>query len=78
MKDATEDGASQHELKAILDDRSIDSIYTTLMDQSTQHPETERKARVLLQIIIAAPRPISLIEMDIAISLRRSMEAAMI
>jgi hypothetical protein len=75
VKDATEDGASQHDLKAILDDRSIDSIYATLLAQNTQRPETERQARILLQIIVAAPRPMSLIEMDIAISLRPEHES---
>ena len=70
VKDATEYGASENELSALLDDRSIDSLYGRFLSKSVRNPEAEKKARLLLQIIIAAHRPLTLIEMDIVISLR--------
>ena len=72
LRDATEYGASENELLAVLDDRSIDSLYAKFLARCLRKPGVESRAKVLLQIIVAATRPLTLSELDVAICLQVS------
>jgi hypothetical protein len=64
LKDASEAGASQQDLEAILQSRDIDAIYTRLLDAQIQ---ASRIAILrMLHIIVASSRPLTLQEMSIA------------
>ncbi|KAI9773876.1 MAG: hypothetical protein M1840_006102 [Geoglossum simile] len=64
LKDATERGASKKELSAILDSRDIDDVYLHLLG----HSANPGQAKKLLHIVIAASRPLTLDEMNIALA----------
>jgi hypothetical protein len=72
LKEATIDGASQNELLSVLDDRRIDSLYSRFLARCTKNPTQEAQARRLLQIIIAATRPMTVTELDYALSIQTS------
>jgi len=54
LKEATEYGASENESLAVLDDRSIDSLYAKFLSRCLRKPGVESRAKLLLQIIVAA------------------------
>jgi len=56
----------------VLDDRRIDSLYSRFLAQCTKNPTQEAQARRLLQIIIAATRPMTVTELDYALSVQAS------
>jgi hypothetical protein len=70
LRDALEDGASRRELQAILGTSDIYSIYDKLLRKTHR----QREARRLLQIIIAATRPLTLEETCIALAFRPSFK----
>jgi hypothetical protein len=70
LREATIDGASRNELLNVLDDRRIDSLYSRFLARCTKDPTQEAQARRLLQIIIAATRPMTVTELDYALSIQ--------
>ena len=77
LREATEYGASESELLAVLDDRSINSLYAKFLSRCLRKPGVELRAKLLFQIIVAAARPLTLSELDVAIGLQvsdRSLE----
>jgi hypothetical protein len=65
LMDASERGASKKELYEILHSRDIDEIYTRLLERS----ESTSQAKKLLQIVLAAARPLALDEMNVALAI---------
>ncbi|KAK2599136.1 hypothetical protein QQS21_005397 [Conoideocrella luteorostrata] len=63
FKDAAISGASQKELLEILENRDIYAIYSKLLERAT-HVDRSNK---LLQLVLAAARPLSLDELNIAL-----------
>ena len=72
ITEATENGASEHELISLLDDKSIDSLYAKFLDKCLQKEGIKEKAQIVLQILVAAKRPLSVFEIDVALSIRTS------
>lgn len=66
LKDASETGASQNQLDAIVRSRDIDEVYNRLLQRSA----TPLKAKSMLKIIIAATRPLTLDELCVATALQ--------
>lgn len=64
LKDAAISGASQRELEELLENRNIDSIYAKLLERS-MNVDNSRK---LLQLVLAAARPLTLDELNIALA----------
>ncbi|OKP07145.1 hypothetical protein PENSUB_6105 [Penicillium subrubescens] len=64
LQERTEAGASQRDLRAILQSRSVDAIYTELL-KARKDP---KKARKMLQIMIAAIRPLTVAELSVALA----------
>ena len=69
LQEAMEDGASQNELLAVLKDRSIDSLYAKFLERTSASTESRRKVERLLRVVVAAVRPLTLEEVDIAVSI---------
>lgn len=63
LEDASERGASKQELDNILLSRDIDEVYARLLAGSA----APTQAKKLLQVIIAAARPLTLDEMNVAL-----------
>ncbi|KAF4631578.1 hypothetical protein G7Y89_g6554 [Cudoniella acicularis] len=66
LKDASEQGASQNQLEAIIQSRDIDEVYSRLLQQTS----SPLKARALLSIVLAVARPLTLNEMCVATAIR--------
>jgi hypothetical protein len=64
LQERTEAGASHRDLRAILQSRSIDAIYTELL-KARKDP---KKARKMLQIMIAVIRPLTVAELSVALA----------
>lgn len=64
LKEKAEAGASQRELNEILLNRDIDAIYAGLLADRATNP----KARKLLNLVLAATRPLSVEELSIALA----------
>ncbi|KAK0123332.1 hypothetical protein ONS96_010326 [Cadophora gregata f. sp. sojae] len=62
LKDASESGASQNQLDAIIRSRDIDEVYNRLLSRSA----APLKAKSMLQIVLAATSPLSLDELSVA------------
>ena len=69
LKQQAEEGASEQELLAVLNDRSINALYATFLGQLLNQPSAVAQTKALLQIIVAAARPLSLTELDYALSI---------
>jgi hypothetical protein len=65
LKDAAERGASKRDMAMILESRDIDDIYRQLLTSSANWGE----ARKLLQLVMAAKRPLTLDEINVALAL---------
>lgn len=65
LRDASERGASKQELDEILRSRDIDEVYGRLLKETT----SPSNARKMLQIVIAAARPLTLDEMNVAMAI---------
>ncbi|KAL4929527.1 uncharacterized protein BDV17DRAFT_56903 [Aspergillus undulatus] len=70
LHDEAENGASEMELLATLEDNSIYALYAKFLDQCLAHSPIAALTRCFLQIVLAAARPLTLEEMDYALSLR--------
>ncbi|KFY48867.1 hypothetical protein V495_00958 [Pseudogymnoascus sp. VKM F-4514 (FW-929)] len=68
LKNASEAGASKEDLDAIIESRDIDAIYARLLD--VQPRDLRPAAFRMLQIVIAASRPLTLQEMSIVMELK--------
>jgi protein SERAC1 len=66
LKERSEAGASRRELDAILQSRSIDAIYAGLLEGR----KDPAQARKMLNIIVAATRPLTLEELNIALAIK--------
>ena len=62
LKDASESGASQNQLDAIIRSRDIDEVYNRLLQRSA----APLKAKSMLQIVLVATSPLSLEELSVA------------
>ena len=62
LKDAAMEGATRNEYRKILENRSIDSVYEHLLAKSTNVDRSKQ----LLQIVLAAVRPLTLDELNVA------------
>ncbi|KAL4786828.1 hypothetical protein BJX76DRAFT_354828 [Aspergillus varians] len=69
LRGDAENGASEIELLANLKDNSIWALYAKFLDQCVEHSRNVALTKCFLQIILAAARPLTLEEMDYAISL---------
>jgi len=65
LEDASERGASKRELDDILLSRDIDEVYARLLEGSADAGQ----ARTLLQVVVAAARPLTLAEMNVALAI---------
>jgi hypothetical protein len=65
LKDAVESGVSEKELNAILESRDIDDVYERML-KGRSYPNMTKK---MLYIVLAAARPLTLDEMNIAMSI---------
>jgi ankyrin repeat protein len=68
LKDASAEGASKSELQKILESRDIYAIYNKLLQKSSNASQ----ARKMLRIILAATRPLTIDEMNIALAIMPS------
>ncbi|KAF3764298.1 hypothetical protein M406DRAFT_351665 [Cryphonectria parasitica EP155] len=76
LKDKAVEGASRREMNAILRSRSVYSIYTALLDSKTGNtPHIKRKARKMLSLILAAMRPLTVEEVNIALAVKPDLDA---
>jgi hypothetical protein len=71
LKDAAEAGASKNDLTAILQSRDIDAIYARLLE----HRPSPLEAFRMLQIVVAAARPLTLAEMSIALEIQEGQKS---
>jgi hypothetical protein len=69
LREDAENGASEMELIAALGDNSIYALYTKFLDQCVEQCRNLSLVRCFLQILVAAARPLSLGEMDHALSI---------
>jgi len=67
LEEAAEAGASKTDLQKILQSKDIYAIYHQLLQKTSKQEETIR----MLQIVVAAARPLTLLEMSIAMEIRR-------
>jgi hypothetical protein len=65
LADASERGASKRELDEILRSRDIDEVYARLLEGSA----SPSQAKTMLQIVIAAARPLTLDETNVAMAI---------
>lgn len=76
LKDKAVEGASRREMNAILRSRSVYSIYTAMLDAKTGNtPAIKQKARKMLSIILAATRPLTIEELNIALAIKPDLDA---
>lgn len=68
LKNASETGASKEDLDAIIESRDIDAVYERLLD--AQPRDLRPAAFRMLQIVLAASRPLTLQEMSIVMELK--------
>ena len=68
LKDALINGVSENDIHSILDSRDIYVLYIHMLRRSSNPVQ----ARLLLQILLAAERPLTLDEMNIALSIKPS------
>lgn len=71
LKEKAVEGASRREMIGILQSRSVYSIYTVLLDSRTHKTTSvKRKARKMLGILLAAMRPLTVDEMNVALAIK--------
>ncbi|KAJ4422570.1 hypothetical protein N0V82_002798 [Gnomoniopsis sp. IMI 355080] len=71
LKEKAVEGASRREMIGILQSRSVYSIYTVLLDSKTHKTASiKRKARKMLGFLLAAMRPLTVDEMNIALAIK--------
>lgn len=76
LKEKAVEGASRKEMHAILRSRSVYSIYTALLDARTHKtPSVKHKARKMLGFILAAMRPLTVDEVNIALAIKPDHDA---
>lgn len=68
LRNASEAGASKEDLDAIIESRDIDAVYERLLD--VQPRRLRPAAFRILQIVLAASRPLTLEEMSIVMELK--------
>ncbi|KFY84990.1 hypothetical protein V500_08810 [Pseudogymnoascus sp. VKM F-4518 (FW-2643)] len=68
LRNASEAGASKEDLDAIIESRDIDAVYERLLD--VQPRELRPAAFRILQVVLAASRPLTLEEMSIVMELK--------
>lgn len=68
LKNASEAGASKEDLDAIIENRDTDAVYECLLD--AQPRDLRPAAFRMLQIVLAASRPLTLQEMSIVMELK--------
>ncbi|KAL3487690.1 hypothetical protein BJX62DRAFT_240754 [Aspergillus germanicus] len=68
LREDAENGASEMELIAALGDNSIYALYAKFLDQCVEQCRDLSLVRCFLQILVATARPLSLEEMDYALS----------
>jgi hypothetical protein len=64
LEDAAREGASQKELEDLLDTRDIDALYAHLLQKFV----TMDRSKKLLQMVLAAARPLTLKEVNVALA----------
>ena len=74
LKDALINGVSENDINSILNSRDIYDSYNHMLQRSSNR----EKARLLLQILLVAGRPLTLDEMNIALSITSSHQTLVI
>lgn len=70
LKECSTNGASEVELINVLNDDTIYALYAKFLDQCAQRPGDMELRKSFLQILLAADHPLTLDEMDYAVSMR--------
>lgn len=70
IRERAEAGASRRELRAILQSRDIDSVYAGILAGRSYG----WKARKLLSIVLGATRPLSIVELSIALAIKPEVD----
>lgn len=75
IKTAANEGASENELLIILEDTSVYGLYAKFLDDAVAQSRTAQTTMNLLQIIISARRPLTLLEINHALSIQEEISS---